>query len=861
MASQAPPTPTIDDPAQLADAHAVDTVEVAERAGVDLSAGLPSGEADRRRRAVGPNTLGDRAAVSPWRVLVDQLRSAVVVLLAAAVVAGLAIGEVVEALAVLVVLVVNTIVGFVTELRAMRSMEALRELATTRADVERDDRRDEVDAADLVPGDVVSLEPGARVPADLRLVEANDLTIEESALTGESEPVTKHTDPLPTETPLADQLNMAHQGTLVRSGRGRGVVVATGRRTQVGRIDELAAATDAGKAPLQEGLEHLGRRLSVGVVGLAAALALLGAARGMPAQEVLEVSIALAVAVVPEGLPAVATLTLTVGMRRMARRHALVRRLPVVETLGSTTVIASDKTGTLTEDRMRLVHLATADGADEDALLRTAVLCNDADIDPDGGPVGDTTEVALLHAAHERGLDWRALREGDERSDEVPFDSETKRMAVVVDGRVHVKGAPEVVLDPDRDAALLAEVETMSDRALRPLAFASGPVGDAHGDDLFDRVEPLGVVGLADPPREEARDAIASCHRAGIRVLMITGDQPRTARAIASQLGIGADDVLTGADIAGLDDDALVERARHVDVYARMSPEDKLRVVEALQAAGEVVAVTGDGVNDAPALRRADVGVAMGGTGTEVAREAADIVLTNDDFTTIEAAVEEGRRILANIRRFAQFLFSWHLAVVTVVTVALAAGLDAPLTGLMILWNNLLIDVVPSFALALEPGRHDTMNRPPRPTDESVLGAGTLRRIVTHGLLIAAVGTAAYLLGVGPLDLATDAARTLCFVTLTTAQLLAVFNARTEDGRHGFHGAAANPWLWAALALTFAVEAAALTIPALRELLGLAALTPAAWGLALGLALVPLAAVQLPLLLLRADGARPAVTR
>jgi len=827
------------------EAHALEAAEVLQRLEVDEEVGLDPAEVARRRRVVGRNALEQRRALSGWSILWDQVHSAVVLLLVVAVLAGLAIGEVVEALAVAIVLVVNTVVGFVTELRAVRSMEALQRLAGSVADVERQDRRDEIDAVDLVPGDIVTVEAGDRVPADIRLIEVSDLEVEESALTGESEAVHKSTAPVPAGTPLAERTGMLYTGTTARAGRGRGVVVDTGTATEVGRIADLAAATDTMQAPLQAGLERLGRTLSLVVVALALALAGLGALRGLEVHEVLEVSIALAVAIVPEGLPAVATLTLTVGMRRMARHNALVRRLPTVETLGSTSVIASDKTGTLTANEMQVVEIHEAGGADDTEVWRAAVLCNDADIAADGDPVGDPTEVALLQGATRAGIDWRAERDAHDRDDEVPFDSSTKRMAVVIDGRVYAKGAPEVLLDPDTDTELTARVDEMSERALRTLALAVGaaPADTDDEEALFAAARPVGVVGIMDPPRPAAIDAVAVCHRAGVRVVMITGDQARTAAAVARELGLRYEEVMTGAEIDARDDAPLAERIVDVDVFARVAPEHKLRLVRALQADGEIVAVTGDGVNDAPALRQADVGIAMGRTGTDVAREAADIVLTTDDFSTIEHAIQEGRRIFENIRRFGQFLFSWHLSVVLVVVAAIVVGEAAPLAGLMILWNNLIIDVIPSFALALEPSSDDAMDQPPRPKGEPVLGAGTVRRIVVQGFLVGGVGLTAYLLALGPLDLSLDDARTATFVTLTSAQLLGVFNARTDRGS-GFRGASANPYLWGALTLTVALEALALGFGPLRDLLGLTVLPAAGWAVALPLASVPLLATQ-----------------
>ncbi|MGM0818638.1 MAG: cation-translocating P-type ATPase [Actinomycetota bacterium] len=824
--------------------HAAPAEDVLAGLSVDADVGLSGEEVRRRRRAHGRNELGGDAEVSWLRLLWNQLASAVVVLLLGAGVVGLLVGEVIEAGAILVVLVVNAIVGFATELQAARSMAALRQLMGTIAEVERDDRRDEIDAAGLVPGDIVGIEAGEQVPADLRLLEAEGLQVEEAGLTGESEAVTKSVEPVAEEASLGDRTNMAYLGTTVLAGRGRGVVVATGRATQMGQIADLAGSAEQSRAPLQQGLDELSRRLAVGVVGGAAALFGLGLLRGREVAEMAETAVALAIAVVPEGLPAVATLTLAVGMRRMARGNALVRRLPAVETLGSTTVVCSDKTGTLTRNEMEVVEVVLADGADPEALWRVAVLCNDADVDLDGDPVGDPTEVALLQGAGEHGLDWRALRESTAREHEVPFDSEAKRMAVVVDGEVLAKGAPEALLDDEAQTPLAGAAARMAGQALRTLAMAHGPAphGEVDDDALFVGLAPLGVVGMQDPPRDAAAAAVATLRTAGIRVVMITGDRADTAAAIARQLGIDEPEAVTGEALNQVSAEELERLAAGTDVFARVDPEHKLRIIEALQSVGEVVAVTGDGVNDAPALSQANVGVAMG-SGTDVARDAADVVLLDDRFETLEVAVEEGRRIFANIQRFGQFLFSWHVAEVAVITTAVLAGLPPPLAGLMILWNNLVIDVLPSFALALEPSRQDVMREAPRDPRQPVIDRGVLRRIGASALLVAAVGLAAYGLATSWLGLGTAAAQTTTFVAMSLGQVLTVFNARRETGS-GFRGASRNRWLWAALAITFALEAVALSVPALRDILGLTSLPGPAWGVALALGVVPVAAVQ-----------------
>ncbi|HEX6257385.1 MAG TPA: cation-transporting P-type ATPase [Euzebyales bacterium] len=828
----------------IEDPHAMAAEKVASTVDVDPATGLPGHAVESRRERYGRNTLGEDTGTPWWRLVWDQIANAVVVLLIGAAVAGFVVGEVIEAAAIVVVLVVNTVVGFITELQAARSVASLRNMMRSVADVERDNRRDEIDATDLVPGDVVIVEAGERVPADVRLLSAEDLAVEESALTGESEPVAKRPDAVDADAPVGDRVGMLFMGTTASSGYGRGIVVATGRATEMGRIAHLADSADTTKAPLQEGLEHLSRRLAVIVVAGAAVLFGVGLLRGREVNEVVEISVALAIAVVPEGLPAVATLTLAIGMRRMAAGNALVRRLPAVETLGSTTVVCSDKTGTLTRNQMDVVDLALADGADQRALWVSAALCNDGDIDPDGDPVGDPTEVALLRAAGEHDVDWRALREEHERSREVPFNSETKRMAVVVDGIVHVKGAPEALLDPDRHGGLVEAADRMAGEALRTLAVArrDAPGDDAADDELFVDLDVVGVIGMHDPPRDTAVAAVATLHDAGIRTVMITGDRPDTAGAIAEDIDLSTGRVVRGRDIAVMGDDELGEVIADVEVFARVDPEHKLRIVEGLQRAGDVVAVTGDGVNDAPALSQADVGVAMG-SGTDVAREAADIVLLDDEFDTIETAVQEGRRIFANIRRFGQFLFSWHVAEVAVITASLVFGFAPPLVGLMILWNNLVIDVLPSFALALEPSRTDVMREPPRDPAEPVISRDVVRRILIQATLVAAVGLAAYGAALVWLDLDTAQAQTTTFIAMSAGQVLTVFNARTDRGS-GFRGATGNPWLWAALATTAVLEAAALGIRPLADLLGLTAIPGAGWLLAAALALVPLAATQ-----------------
>ncbi|WP_051063119.1 cation-translocating P-type ATPase [Ilumatobacter nonamiensis] len=821
-----------------------------DRFEVDGASGLGRDDAGRRRERHGANTLTDEQADGPLALLAHETFTSVSLVLVLAAVAGAGIGEWVEAGAVLVALAVNIVVGFLTRLRAQRSMEALSELLEPTAEVLRERERREIDATDLVPGDIVILDEGDRVAADLRLLEAEDLRIDESSLTGESEPVMKDTTEVDVDTPLAQRTCMAFTSTMVVAGRGRGVVVATGDGTEIGRVAELTRSAEQHEPPVQSALNRLASRLigviAVGTVGLV----LLGFVRGDDLRETTEVAIALGIAVVPEGLPAVATLTLAIGMRRMAERNALVRTPAAVETLGSTTVLCTDKTGTLTENKMRVVEVvrrdqaAPADTSDSSALPDdqfwiALCICNDADATDRESVVGDPTEVALLDGATERGIDWQRLREQHPRQHELPFTSERMFMAVQSHDVVYVKGAPERLLEAASDIGDLdASSNELAGRGLRVLAVARAT---APIEDSLDRLELLGLVGLQDPPRESAIHAVDVVTGAGVDVKMITGDRPDTAVAVARRLGIDSDAPLTGSEIESSGTSTLGESAESTDVFARVTPEQKLDLVVALQEVGEVVAMTGDGVNDAPSLAQADIGIAMG-SGTDMARQAADVVLTDDDIGTLEGAIAEGRRVFDNIRKFAQFLFSWHVAEVFVIVVAILLDIPAPLTALMVLWNNIVIDIVPSFALALEPGGDDVLERPPRPPGEPVVTRPILTRILLHGLLIGAVGLGGFEVARSWLDLDLDQARAVAFVGMSGAQTLHQFNVRRASGS-GFTGASNNPWLWVGMAVVALLTALAVFTP-LAGVLGMTPPPPSGWALVAVMAALPLAAIQ-----------------
>ncbi|WP_049979713.1 cation-translocating P-type ATPase [Halolamina rubra] len=723
--------------------------------------GLTSEEAGRRLAAHGENEVVQAGGRTPLAIFLTQFDSVLIWVLVVA--AGLSAwaGHTVDAVLIAVIVVVNGVFGFVQDYRAEQSLDALRELAAPTATVRRDGTTVEVDAAELVPGDVIELESGDVVPADGRLVADTDLEVDEAALTGESAPVSKSPAAVAPDTPLAERECMVYNGTNVTRGRGVVVLTATGMDTEVGAIARELAATEESRTPLQVELDELGRRLGAGVLVLAALVIPLLLLRDTPLVEAGLTAVSLAVAAIPEGLPAVVTLTLALGVRTMAEENALVRRLPAVEALGSVDVICTDKTGTLTEGRMAVSRVWVNDAVvdlDEDGesfpervdrLLRAGALCNDATVDD-----GDPTERALVAAAESHGIDVAALRESRPRTDEVPFASERKWMGTAHGDVGYVKGAPEVVLsnasrvltddgpadlDPETRDRVREQVRAFADDALRVLAIAYTDTPERLDEELVF----VGLVGMIDPPRTEVADALAATDRAGIDVKMITGDNVRTAAAIAGELGMGRA-VMEGRELDQLDDDALRERVETVDVFARTAPAHKVRILQALKANGHVVAMTGDGVNDAPALKNADVGVAMGVRGTDVAKHASDVILLDDNYATIERAIERGRAIFDNLWKFVAFLLSANVAEVALVFLASLYGYLV-LPAVQLLWINLLTDGLPALALGADPKSGDVMERPPRDPDRGIVersmlgfvgGAGTVSTLLMLGLLV-----------------------------------------------------------------------------------------------------------------------------
>jgi Ca2+-transporting ATPase len=859
--------------------HALGAASACAALNVDATGGLSANEAADRLRQHGPNQLAERAQRHLARRLLDQFSDfMIVVLIVAGVIAAL-IGEPQDTIAIAVIVLLNGLIGFVQELRADRAMAALKRLAAVQAQVWRSGERVQVASAELVPGDIVGLEAGNVVAADLRLLGSAQLRIDESALTGESVPVDKDgRRVLDGDANVADRVNMAYKGTTVTHGRARGVVVATGMSTELGKIAALLAGDGRLRTPLQRRLADLGRRLALSVIAICGVIFAAGLIRGEPPLLMLLTAVSLAVAAIPEALPAVVTVLLALGARNLVQQNALIRRLPAVETLGSVSFICSDKTGTLTQNRMQVRELNVASVPLRDwsaqagtepwrTLLAAMLLNNDAHrAAATNVVIGDPTEVALLAAAEDAGLSRADAERASPRVMEWPFDAERKRMTTLHrcgDGFVaYTKGAPEAVIerctalpggesDPLDVAAArqraLATAQQMAGAGLRVLALAQrhwpALPADGSADDVERELVLLGLVGMADPVRPEALAAVRACRCAGIVPVMVTGDHPVTARAIAEQLEILApgDRLLTGAELAALGDDAFAASVAHVRVYARVAPEQKIRIVRALQARGEFVAMTGDGVNDAPALQRADIGVAMGRGGTDVARESASLVLLDDNFATIVAAVREGRRIYDNIRKFVRYAMTGNAAEIWTIALAPLAGMPIPLLPIHILWINLVTDGLPGIALAAEPAERGVMQRPPRPSRENIFARGLWQHIVWVGLLMGGVtlATQAWALNSG-----TTHWQTMVFTVLTLSQMAHVLAVRSERESLLTQGLLSNRSLLGAVGLTVALQAATIYVPVLQPVFKTQPLTAGELLLCLALSGLTFVAVE-----------------
>jgi Ca2+-transporting ATPase len=867
--------------------HAMATDDVVAALGADPERGLTSQEAARRLVEYGGNTLGEDTGPSRLRLLLDQFRDVMIgILVVAALVSGLLLDEWIDAGVILAIVLLNAALGFAQEARAENALARLKAMSAPEAVVVRDGEERRIPSDDVVPGDVLVLEVGDRVAADARLVDAVHFDAEESALTGESFPVSKHTEPVDAAVALGDRHNMVFSGTSAAAGRARAVVTTTGRVTEVGRIADVLSGKEP-PTPLQIELARVGRRLAMLAVGTAGLVFLTGLVRGNAAEAMFLTSVALAVAAIPEGLPAVVTITLSGGVQRMAARNAIVRRLPAVEALGSASVICTDKTGTLTRNEIRVQAVLLDEkrwspgqaGLDPRAerLAAVASLCNDARALEEGGWLGDPTEVALLLAVEEMGLDPASFRGAHPRDDEIAFDSRRKRMTTLHDGGRYaaVKGAPEVVLercafvetadgpvpldDPGR-AAVLAAAAGLAKTGLRTLALAdrTGDLG-AQPDEVERDLTLLGVTGMSDATRPEAATAVAEARAAGIVVVMVTGDHEVTARAVAKEVGIldSDDQVMPGERLRRMTAAELAEEVDRYRVYSRIDPLDKVKIVEAWQARGEIVAMTGDGVNDAPALRQSDIGVAMG-SGTDVSKDASDMVLTDDNFATIVAAVREGRGIFTNLKTVVYYLLSCNASEVLVMFVGfLAFGfLGDPLLAVQLLWINLITDGLPALALGVDPPSPDVMSRAPD-RKRDILSARRQVRLLGYGTVLAAAAIGALVIGHYALGEEWPVVRTFVFTTLVVVQLAHVFPMRSRDSGRWLGGPGRNRLLVIGVLASLLLQVGVVYVAVGQTLFDTVALPGGMWAIMAALAVVTFAAVTAVNRLRAARATRP----
>jgi len=801
--------------------------------------GLSADESQKRLSQYGHNRLEEKPGKSPLLIFFEQFTNILILILIVAAVISAFIGDLTDTIVILAIVLLNAVIGFFQEYRAERALAALKKLEIPAATIIRDGKHQQIPATEIMPGDIVVLTAGEIVPADIRLIESPNLMIDESSLTGESTPVEKSTNIISEETSLADRRNMTFKGTVITYGRGVGVVVTTGMSTELGRIAYLLQETEKIKTPLQIKLDVMGKRLAVAALLLCLIIFIAGVWRGESLQLMSLTAISLAVAAIPESLPAVITIVLALGAYRMSKVNALIRKLPAVETLGCVTAICSDKTGTLTQNKMKVEFIYdgkelkkkwSLDTSDMNLIFKAMTLCNDASIDSDKG-IGDPTEIALLKAASKLGINKSELEKKYPRINEIPFDSFKKRMTTIHSSpenqEIHLafmKGSVDSLLDTcsidnNIKGQIIKENEKMAGDGIRVLAVAYREIKKGISTaEVEKEFTFLGLVGMIDPPREEAYEAVKICMKAGIVPIMITGDHPSTAKSIAKRLGITNENgqTITGRDMEVLEPAHLNNLLSSVRIFARVSPEDKIRIVSALKEKGHIVAMTGDGVNDAPALKKADIGIAMGITGTDVSKEASDIILRNDNFATIVKAVYEGRVIYDNIRKFIRYMLSTNSGEILTMFFALMIGMPLPILPIQILWINLVTDSFPALALGVEPAEKNVMNRPPRDPKESIFARGLWQHIIWVGLLMSfgTLGVMAWGLKYDDLD----HARSMVFFTLAGFQMFHVMAIRSERESIFTLGLLSNKALLGAVVLTFILQLMITYTPILQRI-------------------------------------------
>ena len=883
--------------------------EVAQNLGVSPKTGLTGTEAKKRWDEIGPNQLREGKQRTPWDMFLDQFKDVLIIILLVSALVSVFLGEVSDAIVIGIILVLNAVLSVVQEFKAEKSLDALQKMTVPHALVLREGKQSIIEATDLVPGDIVYLEAGDRIPADLRLFEVTDLRIQESVLTGESEPVGKKTSLIkPEDVSPGDRVNMAFIGTSVMAGRGKGIVGASGMETERGEIDGLLEEQKQEITPLQKKLNQVGRNLGLLVLVIVAIVVVLGCLRGIHFFEMFLTGISLAVAAVPEGLVAVTTIVLALGVQRMIKRHAIIRKLPAVETLGATTVICSDKTGTLTQNQMTVQKIVLADREikvegegyqpfgqfkqagqplqpNEDKtlsrLLQGAVLCNNAILDQKETDqscqqwriIGDPTEGALVVVAAKAGFQKESLENKYPRIKEMPFDSERKRMSTIhrdAQGKsiIFVKGAPDQMIARCRQylknsqltflsdtvkKIILDQNKKCADSALRVLAIAYRQVEEGESSDIQNITANeaennlifLGLIAMIDPPRREAIHSVETCRKAGIRPIMITGDYSLTARAIAKELGIyhSGDQIITGADLEKMSQTVLEKQVMDTTIFARVSPRHKRRIVRALQKNKQVVAMTGDGVNDAPALKESDIGVAMGITGTDVSKEAADMILTDDNFSSIVSAVEEGRKIYQNILKFIRYLLSCNLGEIFTIFVAILIGLPRPLIPIQILWVNLVTDGLPALALGLDPAEKDLMDQKPRNPEQGIFSGKMGFNIISQGAFIGLITLIAFYYGEKHFPL--DVGQTMAFGTLSFSQLWQSLNSRSDRFSLFKLGLGTNRYLLLAILVSGLLQLTVMFVPFLQEIFKVHALNSMQWLMVIGLSICPIIYVEI----------------